>query len=222
MNELERTLLILIEEGDLDRVKAYLLILLREGMSKRERERIINISDTDNTTFLLKAIEEGHVDIVEFLLTIPEISLEYEGINQQPLLLAAERGYTEIVKALLKSGAFIDITNAECETPLYLAVSNNQIETAELLLSSGANPRLATTSGETALSIAIENAHHADESASAATTDEEPAKSIIRTLLMDYAAGIGAQVPMNLLRLHLNLNNAVTVDMHLYENSKSD
>ena len=63
----------------------------------------INHKGLDQWTALHFAANEGHFEVVEFLLKHPEIDKEpASSINRTPLHLAAIRGHTNIVRMLIE------------------------------------------------------------------------------------------------------------------------
>lgn len=109
-------------------------------------------------TPLYLAVEREMINIVKFLLKIPEIksSIYLPCVDgSTPLHLAVKNGNEEITKLLLKKGKLF--INSECkESPLHIAVKENKKEILKILLD---NPIICDTLnsfGKTALHVAAE------------------------------------------------------------------
>ncbi|MCP4747143.1 MAG: ankyrin repeat domain-containing protein, partial [Desulfobacteraceae bacterium] len=104
-------------------------------------EAVKNGADVNKTykgvTLLLWAAEKGHVDVVNALLSHPDMDVNQRNDwGRTPLLVAAENGHIEAVKLLL-SHLKIDVNKADRwgRTALSKAVENGHIEAVKLLLS---------------------------------------------------------------------------------------
>lgn len=106
--ELDKALVAAAAHGDLAKVKA----LLEQGAN------INGIAYAIGDNPLMSAIEEGKVNVVNYLLE--------EGALQKPNMLgqAAGSGYVEIVKILIRYGADVDYTDKWGHNALYWAQKN--------------------------------------------------------------------------------------------------
>ena len=101
----------------------------------------------DGLTPLLIAAENGHMSIVQLLISAKaDIHREahIDGIAQTPLILAAQNGHTEIVRLLLDAGATLDKPRSDNRTALFMAARGGRKETVQLLLSRGADREKST------------------------------------------------------------------------------
>ncbi|XP_042732983.1 ankyrin repeat and SOCS box protein 3 isoform X2 [Lagopus leucura] len=103
---------------------------------------------TESNTALFLAVENGHVDVVRFLIqngASVEGSHSWSGWNS--LHQAAFQQHIEIMKILLEKRADIECADINCQakdraTPLLIAAQEGHAKCVELLLSEGADPNL--------------------------------------------------------------------------------
>ena len=95
----------------------------------------VNITDNSDSTPLLLAAEEGHIECVQLLLSAPGIDVNMANqYGKTPLFRAAEIGYTECVRLLLAApGIDINKPNEYDFTPLSEAIFNGHTECANLI-----------------------------------------------------------------------------------------
>lgn len=107
-------------------------------------------------TALQVAAREGHLEIVQMLLTnranIFQPNLEN---NVTPLHYAAYGGHAGVVELLLERRASINATNKDGDTPLHFAAEGKNPEVVELLLERGADYTIKGRKGRTPLTAAI-------------------------------------------------------------------
>ena len=84
-----------------------------------------------NATMLHAAAQEGHINVIRFLLHNNISIHSVNDANLSAIQLAAENGHAEIVKALYEAGAVVD------QTALHHAAENNRLKVVELLLRIG-------------------------------------------------------------------------------------
>ncbi|KFQ30951.1 Ankyrin repeat and SOCS box protein 3, partial [Mesitornis unicolor] len=115
---------------------------------------------TEATNALFLAVENGHADIVKFLLQ-REANVEgphsWSGWNS--LHQAAFQGRTEIMKILLEKGASKECKDDFGITPLFIAAQYGKLETLRLLISHGADVNCQAKDRATPLLIASQEGH---------------------------------------------------------------
>ncbi|XP_033101464.1 ankyrin repeat domain-containing protein 17-like [Anneissia japonica] len=112
------------------------------------------------STPLMEASQEGHVDLVKYLL--------YQGANvhattatgDTALTYACENGHTDVADVLLAFGANLEHESEGGRTPLMKASRAGHLCTVQFLISRGANVNRATTNNDhTVLSLACAGGH---------------------------------------------------------------
>ncbi|XP_067660659.1 putative ankyrin repeat protein RF_0381 isoform X1 [Haliotis asinina] len=102
-----------------------------------------------------KAVEHGHVTVVEALLERGgDVNSWYQG---KPLLhLALSLRHDELAKLLVRSGGHVDITDQRGETPLTTAISRpgEKGDIISWLMKQGADPERRLPSGKQAVHVA--------------------------------------------------------------------
>ncbi|XP_050398491.2 serine/threonine-protein phosphatase 6 regulatory ankyrin repeat subunit A [Patella vulgata] len=107
------------------------------------------------------ACENGHADIVQYLLTrgAHVTFSKIYSTGESPLHVACRAGHVEVVKVLLKNGADIhsklDLAKSPCYSysPLHIAVKNGKWEVVEALCSQGAMVNMKSSKGHTPLHL---------------------------------------------------------------------
>lgn len=103
---------------------------------------------------LIKAIEEGRLDIVKDLI---DKGTDVNGKTKDDytaLMRAAQEGHTEIVQLLLERGAHIEAKLKSGQNALITAVALGHARTVQALLDKGADVDSQFSDGETALMVA--------------------------------------------------------------------
>jgi len=101
----------------------------------------VNAEDKKGQGPLHIAVLEGHIDVVEMLISkgsdvnkaLSRFSMDY---GYTPLHLAAHLGHMEVAELLITKGADLN-TDSKRGTPLHLAVSFGHEDVAELLRKHG-------------------------------------------------------------------------------------
>ena len=135
-----------IEIGNLTKVEELL----------SENPTFLHSLSHDKETAIIKASENGHVDVVQYLLNYGANPNDNDktDVCQSSLILASHEGHTDVVAILLDAGANIEYQNSQGETALITAAQEGRIKVVTLLLMYGADASRQNADGETALSLA--------------------------------------------------------------------
>lgn len=109
----------------------------------------------DGTTGLWVAAEQGHSDIVHFLLTSgadPNANRETDRVTA--VYIAAQNGHAKTVAVLCEAGAEVNARKASGASPLYIAAQQGSVEVVRILLAHGAEANKRCGRGLTPLMIA--------------------------------------------------------------------
>ena len=117
-------------------------------------------------TALLRAIDNGHVSIVESMLRHPNVDIHCLDDSNRGLLHGAARaGFIDIVQLLLEKDLDINAQDNKGKTPLQDASQSGDIgadgafEVVRLLLNKGADASLRDQEGRTAWAVAWQQGH---------------------------------------------------------------
>lgn len=108
-------------------------------------------------TPLMFAIEKGHTEMVNFLISR---GANIETQNQEggtPLIVASYNGHPDIAELLIKKGAQVNTSTRTGHSPLGFAVMQNHFEIAKLLISNGSHIDDKDANGWTPLMSAVQN-----------------------------------------------------------------
>ncbi|KAL8603592.1 hypothetical protein ACOMHN_022544 [Nucella lapillus] len=112
------------------------------------------------STPLMEAAQEGHTDLVQFLLQESANVHAQTGTNDTALTYACENGHTEVARKLLENGAFLEHESEGGRTPLMKAARAGHACTVKFLIQKGANVNRSTsTNDHTVLSLACAGGH---------------------------------------------------------------
>lgn len=126
--------------GDTDRMRRF----LQEGMDP-------NVRNYACRTALMRAAGNGHVELVELLLSAgAKVDLRDENCSTALIKAAGRYGNAHIVKILLSKGADVDARDNRGKTALITAAQFGYPTIVRALLDAGADPSLRDESGETA------------------------------------------------------------------------
>ncbi len=110
-------------------------------------------------TPLYLASQEGHKEVVKFLLSVYADPNSQCDDGETALFSASGRGYDDIVTLLLENGANPDLPRNDGATALMQASNLGHMGIVTLLLAANANPNLQLPNGVTALFLAAQNGH---------------------------------------------------------------
>lgn len=124
-------------------------------------EAIVNAgADVDGSinggpTALMVAAQDGHINIVRFLLRNgADVNAMSKGGGATPLIVACTMGHIEIVKMLIEKGANVNLQKEGRRSALVQAAIGGHVEIVNILLEEGANVRVVGGRGFTALMAA--------------------------------------------------------------------
>jgi len=148
----------------------------------------INVKDGNGSTPLAAAVQEGHLEMVRFLLEkgasintkanyrgaplttaafysnpavvkLLRAKIPLEASGATPLYIATQEGHVEIVRLLLEKGAAIEAAADDGVTPLSSAVFHGNTELVQLLLEQGAMVGGRDNNGVTPLARGAQQGH---------------------------------------------------------------
>ncbi|HJT66709.1 MAG TPA: ankyrin repeat domain-containing protein [Pyrinomonadaceae bacterium] len=135
--------------GDLDVVHTMLL-----------RNVDLNVKDKRGYTALSHATEAMYEDVVDALLSHPDLDPNARGLNARPALLAyVWRDNPERVEKLLAHGADVNAQDADGDTALHGAAQTGNTAIMQRLLDKGADPNVKNKQGGTPLMWAAVYGH---------------------------------------------------------------
>lgn len=141
-------------DGNLDKVKA-LIEANPSLVSSRVPTNSPYLIRYDGFTPLICAAENGHREIVEFLLTNKADISATSANGWTALHAAAYFGHKDVVEVLLSHKAKINAKDLDGNTPLHLASGGRHKDIVELLLANKADVNAKDVRGETPLHLAI-------------------------------------------------------------------
>jgi ankyrin repeat protein len=130
---------------------------LRRVKTLVEKDRkLLNSKNSEGSTLLHKAVEEGRQNVVEWLLARGALVNMTDNIEYTPLKWAVMLGRTKIARLLIEHGADIDKPDPDGLTLLHDAAYSGRMEIARLLIARGARLDAKDRIGKTPLNLAIE------------------------------------------------------------------
>jgi len=150
-------------EGKLKTIKSLL-----GPRSELEIVRVVATKLRTGTTSLLIASRNGHLDVVQYLITTCSADLEQAGSvvfdgetieGATPLWCSAAAGHIDVVSSLIEKGANVNRTTLTNSTPLRAACFDGHFDIVKLLVEQGADIEIANRHGHTCLMIACYKGH---------------------------------------------------------------
>lgn len=122
-----------VDEGNEEAVKKFL-----ESQKSK-------LSVNNNAKNFVKAIQNGHISIVQLLINADARTNRPDINGATPLCIAADNGHTEIAELLINNRANVNHKDNQGWTPLCYAAYKGHLETLKLLLKHGAKIDQAIT-----------------------------------------------------------------------------
>jgi ankyrin repeat protein len=135
--------------GDLENVKARIIMGAR-----------VNVKDKayDGISPLHAAVENGNLEIAEYLLTHGAKANIRDSFKRTPLMMMDEDASVEMLQLLVRYGAKLNLLDKQKNTILHhLAENDNEKELVRQAANFGVNVNAINKEGKTALMIAVEN-----------------------------------------------------------------
>ncbi|XP_073505669.1 ankyrin repeat and KH domain-containing protein 1-like [Phyllobates terribilis] len=112
------------------------------------------------STPLMEASQEGHLELVKYLLSAGANVHASTATGDTALTYACENGHTDVAEALLQAGADLEHESEGGRTPLMKAARAGHLCTVQFLISKGANINQATANNDhTVVSLACAGGH---------------------------------------------------------------
>ncbi|XP_043924865.1 ankyrin repeat and KH domain-containing protein 1-like [Protopterus annectens] len=112
------------------------------------------------STPLMEAAQEGHLELVKYLLSAGANVHATTATGDTALTYACENGHTDVADVLLQAGADLEHESEGGRTPLMKAARAGHLCTVQFLISKGANVNRATANNDhTVVSLACAGGH---------------------------------------------------------------
>ena len=115
--------------------------------------------DRGHLNCLLVACSKGHLDVVQYLLSIGNDSNKADNRGWTGLHAASYKGHVNICKALIANKADINCVDKDGGSAVLLAAQEGHIEVFHLLQTHGARIDIVDNSGSNALHLACQSGH---------------------------------------------------------------
>ena len=101
----------------------------------------VRATDNQGYTCLFHAAYKGHIEIVRYLVGLPDVDVNHQGFENFTALHSAVYGEAEVVQVLIDAGADIDTKNNEGNSPLHYACEEGSLDAVKMLVRAGAGVR---------------------------------------------------------------------------------
>ena len=119
----------------------------------------VDIRDGNGDTALHKAVREGHLQVIQVLVSSgADVDMKNK-FGNTALHWAAHEGHLQVVQHLLSSGADVNVKDNDGYTALHWAARKGNLQVLQHLLSSGADVNVKDNDGYTALHWAAREGH---------------------------------------------------------------
>jgi uncharacterized protein len=112
--------------------------------------RLIEIANYNHTTPLMRAAQEGHSRVIQYLLSRGALVNRRNRLQMTALMLASQRGHADICRMLIENGADLDAMTDQHSTSLLLACKRAHIEVVRILVTAGCELFAQDARGRTA------------------------------------------------------------------------
>jgi ankyrin repeat protein len=119
----------------------------------KDKEINVNVANEGGWTPLQEAAENGHLKIVQLLLTQGADIDKQDNMGRTALYWAAKQGRTEVVTLLLKNNANVNLLRESRDSVLHVALPHPAV--VKLLLETNINVNQLNDSGVTPLYLAV-------------------------------------------------------------------
>jgi ankyrin repeat protein len=130
-----------------------LRVFLFEHHSRRS---LLELANFNHTTPLMRASQEGHIHVVEYLVQRGALLNRKNRERMTALMLASQRGHSRICHYLVTYGADLDAMTSQQTTSVALATKRNHLSTVRVLLRAGCELYIEDSRGRTARDIALQ------------------------------------------------------------------
>jgi len=115
---------------------------------------LVEIGNSRATTPLMRACQEGHEEVVDFLLRHGAQSNRTNQAQMTALMLAAQRGHAGICRNLVQHGADVDSKTDQNSTALLLACKRGNVDVVRVLVTAGCDIWIKDNRGRNARTFA--------------------------------------------------------------------
>ena len=153
-NKVGRSPLLLASSlGNLDIVK----MLVEAGAG-------VCVTDNEGDTCLILATYCGHTETVRYLVGLPDVDVNQQGMNHQTALhiavhSAVDEGHRDVMQVLIDAGADIEEKDENRASPLLFASRSGHLDIVKMLVEAGAGVCVTNKNGLTCLILASARGH---------------------------------------------------------------
>lgn len=163
----------------------------------KKNRQLLELANYHHTTCLMRASQEGHLDVVKFLCEMGALINRKNMQAMTALMLASQRGNAKVCEYLIQEGAELNSMTQQASTSLVLACKRQHIETVEVLVRAGAELYAKDSRGRTARDIVLHRHNNNRQRPEADTDNNYSTPEVVQklTTLLD------ATVQVDLMRL---------------------